>query len=403
MSESKNKLFFVSSDDLSGEDFAGYEKIKITLKPSPDFFSKALDVLGQTSPGSDIAVSGRDCLSVLKAQTLSPGHFNRFILIEPRGAFWWENANNKPEEYFDAFDLFDKITCKVDIIGNGKDLPAWSTILKNADLSLKWKNVKVNVSDENSYLELVRLSGIKVSDGKEYLVKGKAYTRTLSSDIEWDEPNVNDPDKRVSSRSIISVLGWQWEKHWNVYTEEAPFGLMLSVLNEFLIECIRIFHYRPMCIEWSWNGEEYFISKIKPADEFSFSRTVKENSFSEAGNEVWSIFALFNRNVMMLNEPVNIMFNKSMNTNLDVFYYCCKDLGLKGNFTDNFEVKFDFFRYLNSLSKISKMKSLKKFLREHEIENKKRMQFIINEGVKADLINLSEARKKIVQFMIDGK
>ncbi len=394
MSDNKNKLYLVGCDDVPVEGLAGYEKIEITLKPAQNFVSKALDVLNQTSPGSEIAVSGTDCVAVLKAQVLAPNQFKRIILIEPGGAFWWEDAKNKPEEYFDAFDLFDNINCKVDVIGKGKDIPAWSSILKNADISLNWKDVPINLSDDNAYLELARLSGIKVSYGKEFLVKGKSYTRTLSSDIEWEEPGINNSDKKKSSRSIISSLGWQWEKHWNVYTEAAPFGLMLSMLNEFLIECIRIFHYRPMYIEWAWDGEEYSLTNIYPADDYRFLRAVGNEIESEVGNDIWNILSLLDRNIMRLNEPYLIQ-NRNSHLNLDALYACANELGIRRKFVESFETKFDLFRYLKSLPKILSLNLLNKVLDEQETK----IRLISDNNVKESVRTLLQERKRIIELL----
>lgn len=404
MSENNKYLFLISCDEVPSVGFNEYEKVKITIEcPEIDFFQRALEIIDKTATGSCIAVSGLDSLAVLKAQTLSPGHFENIILIEPKGAFWWEDNSNKPKYFFEAFDLFHKITCKVIIYGTGKDLPAWTALLKNADLTINWNNREFPNRNEDIFTELAALSGIKVKNVDDFLVKGHSYTRYLSCDIGWEEPDVSNPKKKISSRSIISSLGWQWEKHWNVYTEEAPFGLMLSVLNEFLIDCIRIFHYRPMYIEWFWDGEDYFVSKIKPADEYPFSRAVQENSFPEAGSEAWNIVSLFNKNVMMLNEPLNISSGNSTHANLDVLYYCYKDLGIKGNFTDEFEVKFDLLRYLNSLTKISKMNSIIKFFEWYKVEHHKRMKYINDEEAKGDFDTLFEARRKIVQILAKGK
>jgi len=216
--------------------------------------------------------------------------------------------------------------------------------------------------DSREMLNNVKAGGIKTADrGDETLVViGNAFVRNLSAEVEWEERDRESGEMRKYN-SIISILGWQWEKHWNVYTEEAPFGLMLSQLFEFLRSCIRCNGYTNSYIEWGWDTKEFYIISLRPAGKHLWHRCLSNictgsigdsehysDIMENAGKNALQIISKWDNRVLKDNEPFFVIYEGVYYLNCDHVCSRLLETGIGGSIGNSPQIKFNLLRYLRS-------------------------------------------------------
>ena len=205
-----------------------------------------------------------------------------------------------------------------------------------------------------------REAGILIASGaeKKLSVRGTAFVRKISCEVEWEETNRETGELKKYS-SVISSLGWQWERHWNVYTEEAPFGLMLSQLFDFLRSCIACNSYFHSYIEWGWDETEFYLISIKPAGDHRWHRCLYgKYSASEPvriNSRVDGIVAGWSKDLVEDKEKLFVKYEDAYRLNCD--YICAKrfELGIGGGIAGSPHVRPGLakrIRYLPALLKI---------------------------------------------------
>lgn len=205
--------------------------------------------------------------------------------------------------------------------------------------------------DSPEMLNNAKASDIKIAGpGDEKLVvKGNAFVRNLSAEVEWEEIDRESGEMRKYN-SIISVLGWQWERHWNVYTEEAPFGLMLSELFSFLRSCIAVNDNVPSYINWGWDAKDFYIINMQPVYDHLWHRCLAEISVQEynRNDTIISNIPKWDSLFFDKNEPLFIIKNDRIFLNADIVCLILKMTGIGGRIANSPKIKFNLIQYIKS-------------------------------------------------------
>lgn len=345
------------------------------------------EITDSIEKGHTIFCDGMNCLLILKILTLKPGFFSKVILYEPAGAFWWRDNRFDVTKDFDTLDFFEWIETPIELISsNPLTLSAWSSILLRSDLTVNFKGHSFKAHTDEGWLKLAELAGISMSAGREtpLRAKGKAYIRNLSCEIEWEDEDRDNPGNWKRFTSIISPLGWQWESHWNVYTEDAPFGLMLSMLTEYLQGCIEKFHYMHSRVEWEWDGSNFFISKVSPAYEHKFHRCLvgqgtrkillsdDEKLYDyvreKVTRNICTVYSSWDSKALEDNEPFIVYHKDTPCINADVILSRYNNTGYPGKCGSSPLIRFRLFKFLRSLPAFYKLYRSKRYFKD-VIEN----------------------------------
>ncbi len=194
-------------------------------------------------------------------------------------------------------------------------------------------------------------AGIKISDAdnRRLIVKGNAHGRNLSAEVEWEEIDREAGGMRKYN-SIISVLGWQWERHWNVYTEEAPFGLMLSELFSFLRSCIAVNDNIPSYIKWGWDAKDFYLINMQPVYDRLWHRCLAEISVQEynRNHTIINNIPKWDSQFLDKNEPLFILKNDRIFLNADIVCLILKMTGIGGRIGNSPRIKFNLIQYIKS-------------------------------------------------------
>ncbi|MBE2256666.1 MAG: hypothetical protein IAE65_10745 [Ignavibacteria bacterium] len=236
---------------------------------------------------------------------------------------------------------------------------------------------------DEKLIEKFKDTNVKTGIPSNIKISGIAFVRKSGCEIKWTEglPEklINPGDKLYCS--ILSNLGYQWQKNWNLNAEEIPFTLILSELNYFLESCISKFNYEPAYIEWVWDEVNFYLINIKPDNDYSFRRLlantdlfnffdsdkIKINS-NEINNTAKEILTQTDKTLLSYNEPLLVLHDEKVFLNLDFFYVILNHYGLTGknlNFFDNSlpVLKFKLIKYLSGINKrrlaIKKIEKLK--------------------------------------------
>jgi hypothetical protein len=336
--------------------------------------------------GNVIFCDGMNCLIILRILTYNPDFFSKVILYEPAGAFWWKDKRFDVRKDFHTLDFFQWIESSLEIFSqNPVILSAWNAILLHADVTVKLlKGEPFKGHDEDGWIELARLNGIKLSIERANTLraKGNAYVRNLSCEIEWEEEDRENPGLWKKFNSIISSLGWQWESHWNVYTEDAPFGLMLSMLAEHLQKCIEKFHYIHSYIEWEWDGINFYISKIAPAGGHAFHRCLISQGTKKlllmedayiydyvrviVSHSIGTVYSSWDTSALKDNEPFMIYHNNTPCLNADLILSRYNNTGFPGKCGSSPLIKFKLIKFIRSFPVFFKIYRSKKYFKDLE-------------------------------------
>lgn len=168
-----------------------------------------------------------------------------------------------------------------------------------------------------------------------------------------------------------------WEVGWNKSMDESPFIVMISYLNEFLLNCISKFHYEHCNIEWAWDGLEFYLLQLRPVTNFGWRRLISSANLDEilpkqvsnlmneaqikAAKSIGRLYALWDYRTIENNEPFTVEFNHAQYINCDLFLSSFKNWGLPaklffreiGGYSP--EPRFNFFRFILTIPKFIKM------------------------------------------------
>ena len=178
-------------------------------------------------------------------------------------------------------------------------------------------------------------------------VSGDAYVRKLSYEVSWVHGSLEDfkHDSHPKFRSVVSPLGWQWQKNWNLNAEDTPFILLLSELVTFLKECLKGANYEHSYIEWKWDGKDFFLQSISPApQDYKWLRYISsagieaalpermnkltEHILRKTSPKISQIFSLWDSAVDEENEPYLVVYEDSFYANTDLIFSRIKNLGI---------------------------------------------------------------------------
>lgn len=360
----------------------------------PDSFNTVLidtksidEIIDSIERGNIVFCDGMNCLIILKILTYHPDFFSKVILHEPAGAFWWRDQRFDVRKDFDTLDFFQWIKSPVEIVShNPGTLSAWNAILLHADITVTLldDNEPFKGHAEDGWVKLAGLNGIILSESRTnpLRAKGNAYVRNLSCEIEWEEEDRETPGQWKKFNSIISSLGWQWESHWNVYTEDAPFGLMLSMLAEYLQKCIEKFHYIHSYIEWEWDGVNFYISKINPAQDHAFHRCLVsqgtrkllliENDYLYdyirplVSPYICTVYTPWDIKALEDNEPFLVYYENTPCLNADLILSRYNNTGFPGKCGSSPLIKFKLIKFIRSFPVFFKIYRSKKYFKDLE-------------------------------------
>lgn len=237
---------------------------------------------------------------------------------------------------------------------------------------------------DEKFIEKFKNTNIKTGISSNIKISGIAYVRKSGSEIKWTEgipENLSNPSNKFYY-SILSNLGYQWQKNWNLNAEEIPFTLILSELNYFLENCISKFNYEPSFIEWVWDEVNFYLINIKPDNDYSFRRLLADaNLFNffdtdkinlntnEINKTAKEILTQTDKKLLSYNEPLLVLSQEKVFLNLDFFYVILNHYGLTGKNLNNVDnsfpvLKFKLIKYFSGINnrrlaikKIEKLKS----------------------------------------------
>ncbi|MBW7855550.1 MAG: PEP-utilizing enzyme [Ignavibacteriaceae bacterium] len=213
----------------------------------------------------------------------------------------------------------------------------------------------------------------------EPLVSGVAFVRNISTEIEWVNGHLEGltSGKVTPQSAVISKMQNGWEVGWNKSMDESPFIVMISYLNEFLLNCISKFHYEHCNIEWAWDGLEFYLLQLRPVTNFGWRRLISSANLDEilpkqvsnlmneaqikAAKSIGRLYALWDYRTIENNEPFTVEFNHAQYINCDLFLSSFKNWGLPaklffreiGGYSP--EPRFNFFRFILTIPKFIKM------------------------------------------------
>lgn len=213
--------------------------------------------------------------------------------------------------------------------------------------------------ESRELLKNIKAAEIRIADTKDekLIVKGSAYVRNLSAEVEWEETN-RDTGTLNKYNSIISSLGWQWERHWNVYTEAAPFGLMLSELFEFLRSCIACNANTHSFIRWGWDTKDFHLISMEPAGNHLWHRCLSTlcleteipgKVIEAAGEYAVKVISKWDDRIANDREPFFVKVNGKNYLNCDPLCARLMETGFGGTVGSSPRMKFNLFKYIKSL------------------------------------------------------
>lgn len=246
-------------------------------------------------------------------------------------------------------------------------------------------------------------------------VSGIAFVRNISTEIEWVNGHLENltSGKVKPYKSVISKMKDGWEVGWNRNMDDAPFIVMISYLNEFLIECISKFHYEHCDIEWAWDGKNFHLLQIRPVTSYGWRRLITSANLDEilpkqvsnllyeaqtkAAKSIGTVYSLWDKRTIEDSEPFTTEYNGAHYINCDLFLSRFKDWGLSASLFFREiggmapEPKFNLKNFILSLPKFIKML----FVARRSVINAK-MKIYEFERELATLINSDNKDKNVL-------
>lgn len=177
-------------------------------------------------------------------------------------------------------------------------------------------------------------------------VSGIAFVRNISTEIEWVEGHLGNltSGKVQPYKSVISKMKNGWEVGWNHNMDDAPFIVMISYLNELLLECIKKFHFEHCDIEWAWDGKNFHLLQVRPVTSYGWRRLITSANLDEilpkqvsnllyeaqtkAAKSIGTVYSLWDKRTLEDSEPFTVDYNNAHYINCDLFLSRFKDWGL---------------------------------------------------------------------------
>lgn len=177
-------------------------------------------------------------------------------------------------------------------------------------------------------------------------VSGIAFVRNISTEIEWVNGHLESltSGKVIPYKTVISKMKNGWEIGWNQNMDDAPFIVMISYLNEFLLDCISKFHFEHCDIEWAWDGKNFHLLQIRPVTSYGWRRLISSANLDEilpkevsnimleaqtqAAKSIGTLYSLWDNRTLEDNEPFTADYHGAHYINCDLFLSRFKDWGL---------------------------------------------------------------------------
>ena len=176
-------------------------------------------------------------------------------------------------------------------------------------------------------------------------VSGVAFVRWLGAEIEWVEGHLEEllAGKEQGQRMTLSKMRGEWQDIPSTFAG-FPHDLSLDKLQEFLRQCIRLFHYVQADIEWAWDGKQFHLFQIRPITAYNWRRCITSANLDEilpkqvsrlmehaqrwAAPHIGKVMGRWDPEIFRENEPFSVLYEDASYINSDLFLARFSDWGL---------------------------------------------------------------------------
>ena len=176
-------------------------------------------------------------------------------------------------------------------------------------------------------------------------VSGVAFVRWQSAEIEWVEGHLEAllSGKERGNRLLISKMGGEWEEI-PAHFSDFPHGLPLKNLLAFFENCVRLFHYAHVDIEWAWDGRQLYLFQVRPIASYLWRRCLTsanldeilpkqvsklmEHAQRQAAPHIGKVMGRWDSHIFRDNEPFTVLYENASYINSDLFLTRFADWGL---------------------------------------------------------------------------